>query len=863
MDNKLGLLLQIILDKAGQQEAKKGLDETAKSIENVSESLAKAETDQKKWTKAISDQTKAVKEAKKELSDFEKLYKNLITSTDEHSDTVKRIKEEYKSMSNAVSAAEETLEDYKNKQREAKEEAKKYNSEIRDLSKFSGMSVGAFKKLSAEEQNAARNAYQAQQKIEGFNKELQITERRVADLNQLASSIGQISSSLFLGGSAVIGAMYLAANQEAERIKEAGGVVDETTQRWLTAQKRIELSYQRVGRVALSELLPYLEKAAALAEKASKFVERNPDLVKAALNTAGVIATIGAVGMLVSRGIRFVADVTLIGAQLKYAASTAMFKSSVDKFFLASAKSAVGGGGYGWRAAASSGGAGAGVGGMVGIASAVVVGVIASGVVVTLVNQLLEATGVNDRIDDARAQARSQNARIYPGLINDPEQRKIQVELNKAIESGDTAEIERLKGAMDKAIESTKGLTEGLDDLSQYTEAAKADVEGFKIIKDLERDNLEAEREYANDKAKIIEKATEAVTDASNRLQQATSKIKSNLSGTLSKLSANFAKQNQEADIKYQEDRAKIARDGNEEILSIQKNAQEELRKLDEDFALQKDELTRERDALGLAKAQREYERNKDEIDRGKDDEIAERRRQTQIQLAELKHSYEQDRAARLAKYKQDQADAKAQAAQELEQARVDYAQRMAEIQKQKAQELRELAIAYNEERRKRIIAAYEQIKDLGNALNAERALRARYNAIILADTQAFMSTLSSTMKLSGTKTTSAYGGTLGSGMTPVSGTRQSGGYVGDGLYKLHNREYVMSPSTVTAAESLIGSQLTQQALLMALATGRKGSFTVNDGRRFDSSIPLTERRAIAEEGADMALNAFTRLLKG
>lgn len=854
MDENLGLLLKLILDKAGQEAVKKGLDETATSIDGV--------------IKTVTELTAKEKELKAAIQAQEERVKNAKTGIDAYANSLEKAKKQLEAYQKTGAASnagyaqqsiDKNLASIEKYSKKLKDESKilesmqaeieltqRLKQEVKDLAKFTGLSEKELAGLSAEQVKVAKTALAAQKQINVFNDELSQTERRVADLRQTAESISRISTGLFYTGSAIVGSIFLAANEEAQRIKEAEGVVDETTQKWLTAQERIQRSYQRIGKTALTTVLPMLEKIAAIAEKGSKFVEQHPDLVKAAFNTGAIIATIGAVGILVAKGVRFVADITLITAQLKYATSTAMFKSSVDRFLA----------GVTGQKLTSAGGTGSAIGSTLGTVTLMATSVIIGAEVgLALGNAISKALYGKDykKQDFGDIASTYYKYATIPGIA-------LAQQLNEVGALSDESAHKIAKfttGVADwlsstgKAENALDGLTDGLDDLSASTEAAKDELEAIDIMGKLEKENLEAERKYNDARAEIIQDSSESISKATEKLAEASNRIKTTLISNLSKIDTNFATANKKAETDYQQSRAEIIRDSNEEILQIQRDAKEELRKLEEDFTLQSEELVNARDALGLVKAQREFERNKKEIEQNSEKEIAERKRQTQIQISDLRRNFLADRAERLAKYRQDILDAKAQAAQELLDAQKAHAQKLQEIARQRAAELSELQRSYNEERRNRIIAAYNAIKDLSNAQNAERIMRQRYYSVILADATTFMS-----------KYATALQPRTGSGTLTVP-TRHSGGYTDDGLYRMKRREFVLSPSSTAAAESLIGSNLSQQILLSALAGGGNRSLTLNDSRRFDSSLPLAERRAIEQEATNVAIEKFALLMKG
>jgi hypothetical protein len=71
------------------------------------------------------------------------------------------------------------------------------------------------------------------------------------------------------------------------------------------------------------------------------------------------------------------------------------------------------------------------------------------------------------------------------------------------------------------------------------------------------------------------------------------------------------------------------------------------------------------------------------------------------------------------------------------------------------------------------------------------------------------------------------------------------GGYVNGGLYRLHNGEFVINPSTTSVLEQMLGRKLTQTSLLQMAGTSNRTNVVWNDSRRFDSSLQPSDRRMI------------------
>lgn len=159
------------------------------------------------------------------------------------------------------------------------------------------------------------------------------SKKQIDGMKQAAEKLGAISQTALVAGTAIVGSFYLSAKREADRIIKAGGEVDEVTKRWIAANERIESSQQKIGRAAEVAIIPLMEKAAVLAEKAANFVESNPDLVSAALNIGLWTAGIGAIGVAVSKGIKLVADIKYLLAMGQFTIDSAIIKNASVKMF--------------------------------------------------------------------------------------------------------------------------------------------------------------------------------------------------------------------------------------------------------------------------------------------------------------------------------------------------------------------------------------------------------------------------------------------------------------------------------------------------------------------------------------------------
>ena len=643
------------------------------------------------------------------------------------------------------------------------------------------------------------------------------TKKRLDSFKQSAEKLGQISQTMLVAGSAVVGAIYLSAKTEAERIIEAGGAVDETTQRWIATNERLEQSQQRVGKVAMSAVVPLMEKAADLAEKAADFVEKNPELVSAALKIGLVVATLGAVGTAVSKGIRLYADIAFLSAVATQESAALIMKSAAADQL---------------RAAMMDGGGAKNTYSSVGTASKVVgtiaIAATAAYVTVETVNWVL------DKLDQPRlGEMFDAELGFLKGI---PDVLSGKIKLNDL-----AAQMVNLANAEKEARQATDGMGQAVSGL---VSVAEDEAKGREILEKLAQDQAEAERKYADERQDILLNSSRALEDANRNLESSLSNIaaslnsnisniRSELKDTLADLSADFAEANLEAERDYQQQRADIIADGEAEIARIQQQAQKDLEDLEREHARNVAGAVNERDALALVDENQNYLDRKAEIEESARLAIEQARANTEAQLAEAARNYEEQRAQRLAEYEKQKAEAKAQAdeaiadarakaAEQKKQAEEKYKLEQEEIARKQAEQLEDLRRHSDNERRERVLAANQAITDLGGALNAEAELRRKYYDVMLADANNFMSSYSSA--LSSSTTGSA-------GPAPKSSSPGSS-----------SSALSIKPLGSDALRSMVGSKLAQESMT---PFGGDGSVIWNDYRTFQAEVSQATRDAI------------------
>ena len=104
-----------------------------------------------------------------------------------------------------------------------------------------------------------------------------------------SKQLGSIGVRMGVIGAAISGPILAATKNYVSTV----GMAESTSRSWLGATYQIEQSYLRIGRVGAQQLLPFMQKAADLSDKAAGYIEKNPGVVKAGLSIGGTAAVIG------------------------------------------------------------------------------------------------------------------------------------------------------------------------------------------------------------------------------------------------------------------------------------------------------------------------------------------------------------------------------------------------------------------------------------------------------------------------------------------------------------------------------------------------------------------------------------------
>jgi len=677
------------------------------------------------------------------------------------------------------------------------------------------------------------------------------TRQNLERLRNIASSLGQISRGLFAGGAGAVAGIFALANSYVKDAK----VATTTTVAWNKELDKIASAKSRIGAVFAKEALPALRTAADIARKIASFVETNPSLVKAALNVGLITAGVGVMGMLLSQGVRFIADVGTIAASTAQLTAGKLMDMAANKQLLAAGTMGKQGIGSGLSSLFSNakiaGLFGAG-GTLAGLASAAGVllaafGGLAIGVKAydTLVKKnLLGFGGLPRAAQFATGSAFEVGNRVLGPLAN-----LLGANLDtKEIERKSTvfaAIIGKLTGAIDensplwiKAAASIKKSSEvveaALDGLAN-PEIRSAALSAFTEYKD---GIAKLEADTAQERIRINTDTSRALTQASTSYSAKLRQIASNLSSSIAKETSSFQREDARALQDFNKQRADIAREAGIESVKIEEKLRKDLEDLQRESNNRLRGLIDQRDALGIDE---ELRRRKEE-ERAKiqdaNDEQRQLKAETGRRLQELTIQYNAERAQRYADFQAKIADIQAQAAEERKQAAINYAEERRQINEQRLLKLRDLQVSMNAERQRLYQGLVQKLRDIDAGLLGERNLRKAYNDRMLLELNQFLASYKTGMS-SLLRTSS------------VSGARATGGYVAsEGLYRLaeqNSREYVLNNNVTRALERALGADLTDGALMRLALTGGN-RITYNDSRRINGGVSARTRRDLQRD---------------
>jgi hypothetical protein len=563
---------------------------------------------------------------------------------------------------------------------------------------------------------------------------------------------------------------------------------DAAAQRWLNAMERIEKAEMRVGRVLSEQIGPYLEMLAGVVESIADFAEKHPELVKASVLSMGGVAILGTV---LSAGSVF-----------------AMLASALRIYGAVGGVAAAGG--------AAGGGAAAGgvaIGSIVASAGAVILALAAGGIIGKLIYEHFKQPGQGGMLAEAGKSLLMlseigglQFARLTDAL-GITEGRAIEVaqgiaEFNQSLE-----DLGRTSKDAGQALQIPK------EAIQTYADYLKAESEAT-LQHNAERNEIE---EKAAQERVSIEQNAEAERNqiiADGAAQRRRELEEFNLSQA--RQARDWANSETQWEEDYYAQRMETVKSDRQEIIQAEQDFQKRMRELRQKHEDRLDDLVASRDALGIVREMRSYERERQQAIEEHQVEMQRMKADNADKLCEMDTQFAKEKARRLENYEQTLADQQEDFDRQMAQEKAAEQKRLAAIEEEKRAELLKL-----EQKNK------EALRDLDNQYRKEK--QARYDAMIeqLNDLEVFTGKMKASWDEyysaaeAGLKALIEKAKNMGLSEGETAG-KQAGGYASYGRYLLgeRGREFVLSAGTTRQAERFVGGGLTQGRLIGALAGG-------------------------------------------
>lgn len=582
--------------------------------------------------------------------------------------------------------------------------------------------------------------------------------KKLMAARESAEQLQQVGTTLGIAGAAIMAPFLLAARSYQQAVGEG----EEASRRWTAANDRLKDAQIRVGRETTEALLPLMEKGADLADKFATLVEKHPDLVKAILIAGGSLASASAVISIIAQTQKLIATVRLL--------TTGAGAAAIGKLAALIANP------------------------IVAIPTAIAAGASYA------YSEMVEAGNARPIKEVATAGAYKAGQLWAGGLAGIGSQEDID-----AVGTKWALAVGKFIGAFDDVIDKTE---EAASASSGWSSAMENQVKVY-------LNYVKAEREAA-----VQYQQRQAELTRNYQAQLAADAAEYNRSR--SQAMRDFYNSERQAEAEYYRSRLQAARSYSIEAARAEEDHQRRIQQLREDYNDQAEDLIASRDALGLVRATRDYDRARRDADEEFRIESSRRAEDFARQQAEQAEQFAIQRAQRIADFKQRMADEADAYDLRRRQAEDQYRQQMADLQKN-----------YNDERKKRRQAMIDQLSDLSQGLNAERQLRQQFTAAMLADFRAAMNQAGLAVP-----------------------TRHSGGYTSDGMYMLKRGEFVLAPETTSAAEKIAGRTLNQDNVLAMLAGNGGAGRTIvyQDNRKFDSRLS-SQDRALIRRDTDIRLS--------
>lgn len=702
---------------------------------------------------------------------------------------------------------------------------------------------------------------QAAASFDQIAKKIEEAKRKANELRENSERLTSLMMVFTAMGAALTGPIVMGAMKYVQY----AGMADETSRKWMWAMSGIEKSQNRIGNVGAQAILPYLDAAAKLAEKSAGFVEKHPEVIKAALNIGAAVTSIGILGMAVSKGIRIYADFKSLAAAAQQMAAARMMESAANKQLAAATEMALGGGGSP-AAPRKAGGPMSGLAGLglplLGIAGATTA--IAGGIHLGGQMERNQTRGREWAAPGLSALSSIPGLGVLPMLAGSGLTIGRGVEgLRSKIDSGSLDNLPLIGGLIEKIKRVGDAADEAADPLEdmekaianqqavqrfiQYRQEEKMAAEQYNI----DRNNIE--ENFAKQRAQIERQYEQQRTNIVEQFAKQQAQAVADFQFMQARQARDFARSEQQAEEDYYKQRSEAAKDFSEETQRIEEDHQRQMEQLRKEHQYRLEDLVASRDALGIVAEMRAYERQRKTEEENFSIEQRRRNQDWGEQLAEMEDAFQEQRQDRLDNYELMLADqqedferqqTRAQEAHEDQLKEMEKAHRdqLTELKNAKAAELERLKFEYGRQKDLRETTLADEYRMMSQQLGLQKtefdtfwtdATKGWKNFIEQIQTMnSNLPGYGTTTADNGTGISSGGSATPGNTMVGISGAgsqigqaRAYGGYASFGRYILGEAgsEFVLNAGTTRAAERVLKSSLTQQNILASLVSGSSG----------------------------------------
>jgi hypothetical protein len=652
---------------------------------------------------------------------------------------------------------------------------------------------------------------------------------------------------------------------------QALGRSEAVSRQWLTATERIQDSYQRVGRVTTTLVLPVLEQAADLAERAAQFAEQHPGAVQAVGTLGAILTAVGALGVIGARGLRLVMDARQLAAEV---AAAKLQNDAADKQLAAAgiqSKSILARAGAlattslipGAKAAAQ-GTLAARMAMATGAAAPTAFGVpltAAGGVtgasLLAAVSPLSILGGLGAGFLGHSALAKTQVGQNL-GMKEDTSGQALSIlayGLGSLVGKGDEAfqAVGRWTGVLEKttdaATETANAMTEANNSLAAqvgketwaaavdaYSQFEDANLQAFRdyeaqrqaAIDEFGAQRVAAEQRYESQRAAMIESFTTTQAAAIRSFQAEMARAAQDFSKSQAEQLAAFARQQAQAEADYYASRAAQAQAYSIQAQRAEQDHQRDMARMREDYLMNVQDAALNRDAIALRNLQRSHEVEQRRAEADYQTQAGRAGEDYAQSIAAQEAAYQAQRALREQEFARQQAEQVAQYEQLQAERQAAFEQEQQENALANAAALQDLETQHQDEQTALDTAQDATMAALSDQYHSERETRSQafHDQLTLLDAALTgQQTLAKERYAAMEKDFAAYlerlqaqiytSGTGSSGRTSTRGARAGGGYADYGQYTLGEggREFVLNASTTRRLEQTSGGYLTQNSV--------------------------------------------------